>query len=209
VYLLSCLHPHHLLTDTLFFDPPLEDLPATASPIRLQLFKTLPVVAPPLEAFSKHAPIGTGRPKSRILVAASNPKCDSASAARRSLVRNLLGKETFAVYMLDKYNVLANLYANPKTTLASLMHGMIEMLGTDENEWRERYMQLSSGMVDNCCTLEARMEIFLLSMGRTEVEECIRTVGFAIGMDSGERVGWRDVYADAARFLARAVVEVC
>ena len=107
----------------------------------------------------------------RILVAESSPKCDSASAARRSLVRNLLGTDTFAVYMLDKYNVLATLYTSPKATLVSLMRGMLETLGADDDEWRERYMQLSGGMVDECCTLEVRMEIFLLGVGRMEVED--------------------------------------
>jgi hypothetical protein len=35
------------------------------------------------------------------------------------------------------------------------------------------------------------------------------TVEFTVGMEFGDRQGWRDVYADAAGFLGRAVVEVC
>jgi hypothetical protein len=206
VYLLSCLHPNLLITNTLVFSPPLNNLPDTPSPIHLQLFRTIPVIAATPEAYSKHAPIGTGRPKSRILLAESHSKCYDAPAARRGLVKNLLGGSDFVAYMFDKYNVLATLYSSETDTLLSLKRGMIEMLGTGENEWYERVQQLW-GEVDESCTLDAQMEIFLLGVGRDEVEEWVRTVEGTMNMERGERESWARAYADAAAFLGRASSE--
>ncbi|KAL5114199.1 hypothetical protein ACEQ8H_007901 [Pleosporales sp. CAS-2024a] len=116
MYLISCLLPNMLLTSSLVFSPPLAALPTTRYPIHLQLYMTLPAAAaaaaaaPPRQAFSKHAPVGTGRPQSvLLLVAESNAKCTSPTAARTCLAHNLLAHQNLVASTLDKYNVLAAL----------------------------------------------------------------------------------------------------
>lgn len=207
MYLLSCLHPDLLLTSQLIFSPPLDDLPTTPSPIHLRLYKTLPIVAAPPSAYSKHAPIGTGRPRSKLLIAESAKRCRTADDARRSLAESLLANQQHAAYMLDKYNVLAALYTSSTPTLRSLQRGMVEMLGVAEEEWCERLEQLG-GRVDGACSLEARMEVFLLGVGMAETEEWVRSMDMVVGMEEGERSAWAEVYEDAAEFLWRVCGEV-
>jgi hypothetical protein len=204
VYLLSCLLPDLLLTNQLVFTPLLDHLHIHPCPIHLQLFKKLPVVPPPLEAYSKHAPIGTGRPRSKLLVVESDKNCTSAEHARASLAKNLFSYHAFISYILDKYNVLTTLYTCSNSTLLSLQRGMIEMLGVPELEWSQRLEQLD-GQVDGACVLEARLEVFLLGVGRDETEEWVRTVMLAMEMEEKDRRIWAEVYGDAAEFLWRAV----
>jgi hypothetical protein len=106
--------------------------------------------------------------------------------------------------MLDRYNVLATLYACSEATLRSLFCGMIEMLGVSEKEWAGRWAQLS-GQVDGACVLEARLEVFLLGVGRKETEGWVGTVELAMEMGEQERGVCADVYGDAAAFLGRAL----
>ncbi|KAH7073554.1 hypothetical protein BKA63DRAFT_603917 [Paraphoma chrysanthemicola] len=207
LYLLTCLHPNLLLSSHLFFSPPLESLPHTPSPIHLRLYKTLPHATIPRAAYSKHLPIGTGRPVTKLLVAESSPSCTSATEARASFAKNLLAKQDHAAYMLDKYNVLSAVYASSTTTLHSLQRGMIEMLGVSAPEWVERLEQLR-GWVDGECGLEAKMEVFLLGVGRGETEEWVGVVEGAVGLDGVERERWADVYGDAAGWLGRVCGEV-
>jgi hypothetical protein len=189
VYLLSCLLPELLLHSQLIFSPPLVDLLTTPSPLHLHLYKKIAVAKIPLEAFSKYAPIGTGRPQSRMLIAESQPKCKSPEAARTSLARNMLANAGFVTYMLDKYNVLTTLYASSTATLVSLQRGIIEMLGVEETEWVQRFEQLKR-KVDEGCTLEARLEVFWLGLGIEELEEWVGVLETAVGMSEGVRGVW-------------------
>jgi hypothetical protein len=204
VYLLSCLLPDLLLTNGLFFSPPLEDLHAHSSPVHLRLFKKTPVAVPPHEAFSKYAPIGTGRPCSSVLLAESDKRCKTADAARTSLAFNILQNNAFAAYILDRYNVLTTLYTSSSLTLLSLHRGIIEMLGVSESEWLERLEQML-GQVDGSCVLDARMEVFLLGMGRVETEEWVGIVEVILGMGEEDKRVWAEVYGDAAAFLDRVI----
>jgi hypothetical protein len=207
VFLLSCLFPDLLLTNDLFFSPPLEDLHAHSSPIHLRLSKKIPLVGPPPEAFSKHAPIGTGRPRSSILLAESDARCKTAEAARASLAYNILKNNAFAAYMLDRCSVLATLYTCSNDTLLSLYRGMVEMMGVSELEWFGRQEQLH-GQVDGACTFEARIEVFLLGVGRLETEEWVGIVEFCMDMGERDRGVWAEVYGDAAAFLGQVVWEI-
>jgi hypothetical protein len=191
----------------LFFSPPLENLHLYSGPIHLRLSEKIPVVAPPLEAFSKHAPIGTGRPCSSILLAESDRRCKTAEAARASLAYNILKNNVFVVDMLDRYNVLTTLYTSSTDTLLSLYRGMVEMLGVSELEWLGRQEQLH-GQVDGACILEARMEVFLLGVGRLETEEWVGIVEFVMDMEEKDRSVWAEVYGDAAAFLRQVVWEM-
>jgi hypothetical protein len=208
VYLLSCLLPDRLLTNRLVFAPPLEDLHARPGPYHIRLYPKLAGPAPTTESFSKYAPIGTGRPHSQILLAESGKKCNSPQQARLSLALNLLlEEEAFVTCMLDKYNVLAALYNSSTSTLISLQRGMIEMLGVSDREWHGRYEQLS-GHVDGSCGLEARMEVFLLGVGRMGTEEWMNTVELAAETQDKDRKGWAQGYGDAATFLDRVIGEM-
>jgi hypothetical protein len=206
VYLLSCLLPDLLLHSQLIFSPRLPDLPTTSSTIHLRLFKKVPAAGIPPEAFSEYAPIGTGRPQTRLLIAESHSKCKTPEAARLSLATNILANTGFVTYMLDKYNVLTTLYASSTATLLSLQRGMIEMLGVEETEWVQRFEQLE-GKVDEGCTLEARLEVFWLGVGMMEMEDWVGVLDTAVGMSEGEKRVWGGVYGDAARFLGRCMVD--
>jgi hypothetical protein len=199
--------PDLLLTSRIIFSPPLENLGDHPGPFHIRLYERAPGVAPTAESFSRHAPIGTGRPQHKILLAQSNEKCKSPEQARFSLASNLLRNEAFATYMLDKYNVLTALYTNSTATLLSLQRGMIEMLGVSDGEWYQRLEQLG-GQVDGTCVLEARMELFLLSSGRTETEGWVNTVGLAAETEERDRKVWAQVYGDAAAFLERVAKQM-
>ncbi|KAH7411634.1 hypothetical protein DE146DRAFT_771184 [Phaeosphaeria sp. MPI-PUGE-AT-0046c] len=209
MYLLTCLFPSPLVHNQLILSPPLASLPCTSSsPIHLHLHQLIPPAPPPRSAYSKHLPIGTGRPAARTLhLASSSRTCYTAHDARRSLASSLLANKEFVIYMLDRYSVLATLYAETLDTLEGLYRGMIEMLGVGEKEWGERYGQLC-GEVDGTCVLEARVEVYLLGMGRGEVEWWVENVEMALELEGDEREGWGGVYRDAAEFLGRAVGEM-
>ncbi|KAH4063397.1 hypothetical protein HBI25_189730 [Parastagonospora nodorum] len=206
MYLLSCLLPDLLLTSQLVFSPPLVDLPTTPSPIHLRLYKRYPALDPSPEIFSKHAPIGTGRPQSLLLIAEAE-ECQTAEYARVCLAKNILSNDGFVTYMLDKYNVLTTLHGCSTATLLSLQRGMIEMLGVSELEWIGRFEQLG-GNVDGACGLEARVEVFLLGVGMRETEEWVEVLETVMEMGERERKVWMEVYADAAGFLGRCVAEM-
>lgn len=215
MYLLSCLLPDELLTNRLTFSPPLEDLHTHTSPFHFQLFVTVPTTTPP-EAYSKHAPIGTGRPRSRILLAQSHKNLSSAALARKSLVHNLLSNPRVNADVIDKYNVLSTLHSMAPATLQSVHRGMQLMIRVSDKEWHGRFNQLrglskdgSIGVgVDACCAVEVRLEIFLLAVGRAQMEVWLRNVGVAVAVEQRDRKAWAGVYADAAAFLRTAVGEL-
>ncbi|KAF2826399.1 hypothetical protein CC86DRAFT_394399 [Ophiobolus disseminans] len=193
-----------LLSNNLIFSPPLADLRNTPSPIHLRLFERTPTSPPPPKAFSKHAPIGTGRPTSRILLAESD-KCSSAHAARASLAKSLL-KDIYNMSAIhNKYEVLSTLYSSPPATLLSLQRGMIEMLGVDDDELDARFECLN-GHVDQECPLEARMEVYLLGVGREEIESWVTTVALTRSMGGKERGDRSRVFGEAEAFLWRAAL---
>ncbi|KAH8716971.1 hypothetical protein GQ44DRAFT_775723 [Phaeosphaeriaceae sp. PMI808] len=196
-YLLSCILPDAYLTKKLTFSPPLESLPARPLPINLHLILTHPLTTP----------IDPAQPTQNYILVSSDKACDSPSTARSTLAKRILTNTRYAIYMLNKYRVLATLYACSTTTLASLRRGMVEMVGVEEREWEGRMGQLGE-VVDGKCSVEARLEMFWLGVGRGEVEgEWIRVVEMAMGKEEGERGVWGEVYGDAAVFLGRCLCE--
>ncbi|KAF1844698.1 uncharacterized protein K460DRAFT_96833 [Cucurbitaria berberidis CBS 394.84] len=216
MYLLSCTMPDELLANQLIFSPPLEDLRTITCLIHLQLFRRTPTTPPPPEAFSKHAPIGTGRPCSSVLVAESDKKCGSTTEARRSLAKKLLSSMRVVGGAVDMYNVLVTLHRLSTPTLYSIYRSLILMTAVSDREWSERLQQLR-GLVDGCdavesvdftCTVEARLEVFFLEVGVGQLERWIRSVGVALALGRRGRKVWADVYGDAAAFLGRAMWEL-
>ncbi|KAF1918182.1 hypothetical protein BDU57DRAFT_446642 [Ampelomyces quisqualis] len=197
------------LTSSLNFSPPLESLDSHSSPIHLGLYHKVPPTPPTPASFSKHAPIGTGRPTTRsVCIAQSAKSCSTAHLARKTLARNLL--ESAAAHVLrmrQRYNVLATLYAQSTATLLALQRGMVEMLGVEDGEWEHRYGQLV-GRVDEACVLGARIEVFLLGVGRRETEEWVGVVAGAGGMEGVERGEWARVWGEVGVFLGQCLGEM-
>ncbi|KAF1938188.1 hypothetical protein EJ02DRAFT_355102, partial [Clathrospora elynae] len=216
VYLTSCLLPSDLIANRLIFTPPLEDLSSANHPIHLLLHKKMPVVPPPPEAFSKYAPIGTGRPKSRLLLAESSAECGNAAEARRSLAQVMLSNTRTVNDAVDRYNVLYTLHSIPTETLESVQRAMACMAHVTEYEWFDRLYQLRGIVaedhavdgVDASCEVEARLEIYLLDGGRAELEGWVRSVDGALEMGEGDRRVYAGVYGEAATFLWRAAEEL-
>ncbi|KAF2128988.1 hypothetical protein P153DRAFT_386183 [Dothidotthia symphoricarpi CBS 119687] len=213
IYLTSLLHPTALLTNTLLFSPPLD-----SHPTHLRLYTTIP--RPP-SAIAKLLPTSITRPHFRRVLFAESEKCPSAASARASLAHALLADEWHAAYMLATYDVLAILYSTPLLLLTSIHRGMLYMLAVSDAEWHARLIHLRGGVigpggavdwsggaeagVDGSCGVEARLELFLLESGRTEIEGWVGKVGVAVGLSGGERVACGVVYGDAAAFLGRVV----
>ncbi|KAF2855303.1 hypothetical protein T440DRAFT_539557 [Plenodomus tracheiphilus IPT5] len=172
MYLLSILYPEDLILNRLVFQPPL----FKPSP-HLQLFRLPPFNPTPPSAYSKHLPIGTGRPPPRILLADSGP-CDTAAHAKRALARAILNDTLLTRNTIDKYNVLVTLHSLPACTLQSIKQGMYLMSSISDAEWYGRYMHLRGWVkegfiaqgVDETCGVEARLEVFLLHYCKLLVE---------------------------------------
>lgn len=216
VYLLSCLLPDELLTDSLILSPPLDELDAATHAVPLQLFKKMAIVCPPPAAYSRYAPIGTGRPRSHLLLAESDKKPKSAADARRSLAYALLSNRRMVRDTIDTYNVLAALYRAPTPMLHGFYRSLLLMSSISNVEWIQRLSQLR-GIVHGhyavkgvtvSCDVEPRLEIYLLQVGRGAIEGWIRDVVVASELGEKDRSIWAEVYADAARFLVRAVGEM-
>lgn len=191
----------------LFCSPPLEDLEAISGPIHLQLYQRIQVAPAPAEAYSKDAPIGTGRPSSKLLLAESARGCKDAHAARKSLAQNMLGNGGTVWSMIHQYKILAEIYGTSKCTRESLLRGMLAMRRTSEYECVERYHQLCAG-VDGTCDLEPKLEVFLLHAGRDELDVWIKHLTEALKRGEQELGGYGKEYTDAAAFLTKAYREV-
>jgi len=212
VYLLSILYPSLLLTDRLLFSPPLENL-CTSTHIRL--YQKTHSNPPPSEAYSAHAPIGTGRSYSRMLLADSGPRATLAQA-QRALAHALLSDTAAVNHALNHFNVLSALYSLPTDTLRSVYSGVQLMARVSDVEWNARWRHLRGWCdggwrvqgVDERCGVEARLEVFFLSAGREGLRAWAERIGVVNGLGEGERRAWSGVYGEAAGFLARAVGEM-
>lgn len=213
VYLTSILKPDETASNTLVFTPSLEVLEAinTTDAIHLQLHSKTRASLPPnlsTHAYSKHAPIGTGRPSHRTLLASSHANSRSASAARRSLAHALLSDARAVATELDKCNLLQTLHRVPLQTLQSMLRAMHLMSSVPDAEWHGRLAQLRAG-VDAASGVEARIEFFLLQMGRRALERWISWVNVCLEIvGERERRSCARVWREAARFLVRAYEEV-
>ena len=220
MYLLSLLKSEELVANTLVFTPSLDDLEHATYPIHLQLHrKTTPI--PPgfeLDASSFDAHIVTSSLPSQILVAESATNCRTAAIARRSLAHFLVSNPAVVSDVIDRYNVLYTLYTTSLPQLQSIYRAMCIMTAISDREWFERLAQLRGFVnaqylvgrgVDATCPVEARVEYYLLEMGRAMLEGWIRMARVCLDLSGEkERAACAEVYKDAACFLARASDEV-
>lgn len=156
----------------------------------------------PPEAFSRHAPIGTGRPVTCVLLAESDKECGS-SEARKSLARSVLERRAEVHAICAKYTVLSHLYLLPLVQLQSIHRGMKAMAQAGETERWVRLWQLQC-VVDELCEFDLRLETFLLEAGREELETWIECTEVGLELGKGEREGWAGIYDEAGAFLREA-----
>lgn len=143
--------------------------------------------------------------------------CTNAMDARRSLAYALLGDVQRTADVIDKFNVLVALHAMSTGELRSVLKGMLLMSDVTDAEWLERLMQFHGfardgtrgQLVDGMCGVQARLELYLLGMGRSELEGWVRSVSVALGLGEQERGVWAGVYEAAAGFLGRTYGEMC
>jgi hypothetical protein len=128
------------MANQLVSTPALTTLAKAEYPIQLSLHQ-ITFSSPPANAFSKNVPIGTSRPNSHTLLAASNAYCPTASDARRSLA-HALHNSTLISDAIDKYNVLYTLHSLPTSSLHSIRRGMLALDKVSEHEWIERLMRV-------------------------------------------------------------------
>jgi hypothetical protein len=193
MYLLSVFKPEELMHGTLIFTPPLDKLNEAIYPIHLQLHN-----------------------KKGNLLAESSQTCDSPSTARRSLASCLLSNSHAVSEAIDKYNVLWTLHSVSSATLLSIQRAMLSMSKISETEWTQRLMQLNGYVADGthvpgvgaCCTVEARLEYYLLDCGKGCLEDWDSVVGVVLRMTGEERKDNGKVYGDAAAYLGRAYEEL-
>jgi hypothetical protein len=202
-YLLSILYPDANSQNRLIYTPPLESLHTHPFPIHLRAFIQTPEPPIPPEAFSQHAPIGTGRRVTRVLVAESSTDCQSPAAARTSLAKSVLSRWTEVDAICAKYTVLSALYSLSGPALESVSRGMKAMAQAGATERRVRLWQLQ-GVVDGLCEFDLRLETFLLEAGSVELECWIQCVEAGLGLRMEVRERWAEVYGDAGNFLREA-----
>ncbi|EFQ85517.1 hypothetical protein CFE70_007780 [Pyrenophora teres f. teres 0-1] len=217
MYLLSLLKSEELVANTLVFTPSLNELEHATYPIHLQLHeKTTPTpLGFEISAHSLDTPIRTDRPPT--LIAESRTHCSTAAIARRSLAQSLLSNPASVSNAIDRYNVLYTLYTTPLARLEAMYRAMCTMAIIPDCEWLERLAQLRGIVngqylvgagVDENCSVEARVEYYLLEIGRGLLESWIRMVRVCLDKEEDQRAACVEVYRDAAEFLARASDEV-
>lgn len=137
--------------------------------MRLELVLHTPSTPVAPTAFARTAPIGTGRPSSRFLVAAASgttfPLARKALAYR---IIDLCGKEALAT-VITYYQLLADLHALETASLFSLHRGIGGMKRVDEWEWNGRREQIRAGNVGGDWGVEARLEGWLLEGSRLDL----------------------------------------
>ncbi|KAH6868384.1 hypothetical protein BKA58DRAFT_194176 [Alternaria rosae] len=194
MYLLSILRPRELEADVLTFAPPLLALEDLRYPFHLQLYN-----------------------KKRTLVAKSDTICSNPNLARRSIAHDLMSDHKFIDATIGKLNAVWAIHSSSVPTLKSMLRGMEEMMTVTDHEWQQRIYQLSGAVDGDCvgqcvdgeCSIESRLEYYLLLKGRDALEDSIRCVGHVLGLDSDEERAKRaDMFAEAGSFLGRAFEEM-
>ncbi|RMZ67099.1 hypothetical protein GMOD_00000977 [Pyrenophora seminiperda CCB06] len=221
MYLMSIIQAEELFANALVFIPSLEELDTVTYPIHLMLHKKCTSIPPGFEKRTSVPPglegsIVTGRSASYILIGESAINCRSAAMARRSLARSLLSNPIAVAEVIDRYNVLHTLYTTTLPQLESTFRAMYIMTCISDVEWLERLAQLRgvvngeylSESVDETCSNGARLEIYLLEMGRVMLEDWVRTVRACLELLEGERAAYAEVYRHAADFLEKAFDEL-
>ncbi|KAI4662720.1 uncharacterized protein J4E79_004029 [Alternaria viburni] len=194
IYLISILTPEELEADTFTFSPPLSVLEDFRTPFHLQLYN-----------------------KEHILVAKSDPICLGPKQALRSIAHDLMSDHKFIDATIGKLNALWAIHSSSGPTLASMLRGMEEMMTVADDEWQQRIYQLSGAVdgdyvgecVDGECSIETRLEYYLLLKGRDALEDSMRCVRHVMDLDSDEeRTKRAEIFGEAGSFLGKAFEEM-
>ncbi|KAI4613633.1 uncharacterized protein J4E87_009761 [Alternaria ethzedia] len=194
MYLISILTPEELEADTFTFSPPLSVLEDFKNPFHLQLYN-----------------------KEHILVAKSDPICLGPKQALRSIAHDLMSDHKLTDATIGKLNALWAIHSSSGPTLASMLRGMEEMMTVADDEWQQRIYQLSGAVdgdyvgecVDGECSIETRLEYYLLLKGRDALEDSMRCVRHVMDFDSDEeRTKRAEIFGEAGSFLGKAFEEM-
>ncbi|KAL1601448.1 hypothetical protein SLS60_006363 [Paraconiothyrium brasiliense] len=192
-YLFSALYPEQMASDSMVLEShPIKSW-ALFSPIRLDLYirtKSTPV---PAWAYAATAPIGTGRPTSRVLLAQASG--GTVAQARRALAKQFIGRLS---YFTNYYDILAELYTLDDPALRSLIRGIEGMKRVPERELMQRLLRLRDAGVDREWGFEARFELFLLYGGWRRVGH-VPELALKLGLE--ERKVLAQFYGGVVDFL--------
>ncbi|KAK7182964.1 hypothetical protein PSPO01_11063 [Paraphaeosphaeria sporulosa] len=191
-YLLAILYPTQMSSASMSISTHPTDPLDLFSPVQLDLFLHTKCSPAPSSAYAPTAPIGTGRPNSRFLLASASGT--TAPEARKALAHRILqnaGKEMVLGCVSAYYALLTDVHSCDAATLSSLRRGIEVMKDVGEKEWAGRREQLRAAGVDGGWGVEARLEGWLLEGGWYELGfwgGCVQRAG-AMGMDErDERV---------------------
>lgn len=179
----------------------------SASSVCIELYlrtKSQPHIS--ASAYSAMAPIGTGRPITKSLIAEATG--GDLPAARRALARKILSLGITLTYITTHHNFLSNLYRLPVATLSSVRRGIEGMSMVTETEWMGRLTQLKGVKADMPLWSEAGLEIFLLEDGLSNLTRWAQLVDMALALGQEDRNAWGDTHRHAAVFLEGIVAEL-
>lgn len=170
------------------------------SPIHLQLYLSTKSKAIPTSVYAATAPIGTGRPISKIMIAHASG--ETVGKARKALVKEILGGGGEALrYITMYYSIVAGLYGLSSWALMSVRRGIEGMKRVSEREWRGRLEQVRRAGVDAEWGFDARLEVFLLEGGCWELGRWGECVDAALRVGDGERKSCAAMYDEVGGFL--------
>ncbi|KAF2710895.1 hypothetical protein K504DRAFT_532631 [Pleomassaria siparia CBS 279.74] len=204
-YLLNIIHPGLWRQNFLVFKPPLETLQHEQPPFYIQLWVCVPNQPIPAEAYSLQTPISTVRPSSWYPLAHSDWGCASLNSALKSLAKSLLSDGDAVDKLCTKYTTMWTLYTYQERSLQSVLRGMRAMGRADDEERGTRLCQLS-GVVDESCEYELRLEHYLLEVGIGGLDEWVQFVETGLRLGEEERARWGVVYGEVVMFLREAAL---
>ncbi|KAJ4347889.1 uncharacterized protein N0V89_009261 [Didymosphaeria variabile] len=208
-YLLTALYPAQMYSGSMVLESYPTKPQERFSPVRLELYMRIKCTHVPAWAYAASAPIGTGRPASKLLVAQASGETEAQ--ARRALAKEVVGlaKENGMLeYFKAYYRIRAELYTLDDLALRSLRRGIEGMKRVSDWEWIGRLAQLRFAGVDEAWGFEARFEVFLLGGGYWEVERWGVDVDIALVLTPGDRTVRTQTHGGVVWFLEMVVADL-
>ena len=206
-YFLAAILPDQMIAGEVVLEQHMGHSKGFASSFCIELYlRTMSQPAISASAYSATAPIGTGRPVMKVLIADGTG--ENLPAARRALAEDILSCGITPTYVMKYHSFLSHLYRLPMAALSSVRRGVEGMGKVTDTEWMGRLTQLKEVEIDTAPWSEARLEIFLLENGVSNLKRWARVVDMAISLGQEDRDLWADTHSNAILFLHRIVAEL-